>query len=659
MESKRNKEDVIEIGNNATLLDRFPDGLPSGIIDKKITGIGATHCEIESKRNSIIVMPTQALAASKAVKHNVHYFGGNNELTQRSPVEDILAELKSEDKFVTILVVADSFIRLTNELGDNLQKFHITFDEIDSFQSESFYRPKLEDCLDIYLDLLDKTPDKLTMVTATWRSSTIGKLRRQKTLTILNNEDKKNLFVVNTTEPIKKATEIILDILERKSKEEKIIVAFDSIDGIITMLGLLREHGVTDVGVLSSARSQKKVPEGKFAQLLESKLENEITFITSAYFTGVDIDERAYTIIVIDQRIHTSKIIAPKINQILGRARGGNAEQYLVFQHTDKKNETAVEYVTKINNRIKGVKGSITYWSNVCQNDGYDEFSKGNLINTCETNIDKGVSFFRFDEKTRTAKKNKLCLDYLMLLWIAEDAFSTKEKTVENLSKYFNVEYSTSVDSLTDEETKTVILTKQEHKHQRLEEVKELLFKEEAQTFGFPSEVNKKSLVNDNLIELIKTFNQLNLNSEQKEIVRASIYQMLDEMAKTESKINLSKLKRYLRQLRYLLLGENTPIRKSALEIFNEARYTGKELEQKIKKFAKLMYKDRTLNNDLRKRASFAIKKGIRVNSATIFLGNFYTISKSSRIPDSKEFYKKVSLKGFEFEPKKTPKFSL
>jgi len=50
--------------------------LPAGKIDKRYPGIGATTLEIENpSRNSIIVFPTKALAATKAKANHIHYFG--------------------------------------------------------------------------------------------------------------------------------------------------------------------------------------------------------------------------------------------------------------------------------------------------------------------------------------------------------------------------------------------------------------------------------------------------------------------------------------------------------------------------------------------------------------------------------------------------------
>lgn len=50
-------------------LSFYIDKMPHGIVNKQIPGVGATTLEINSNRNSIIVLPTKALAFSKCKKH--------------------------------------------------------------------------------------------------------------------------------------------------------------------------------------------------------------------------------------------------------------------------------------------------------------------------------------------------------------------------------------------------------------------------------------------------------------------------------------------------------------------------------------------------------------------------------------------------------------
>ena len=59
----------IPVGSDSVQLKLsfYMDKMPHGIVDKQVAGIGATTLEIESNRNSIIVVPTKMLAYNKWV----------------------------------------------------------------------------------------------------------------------------------------------------------------------------------------------------------------------------------------------------------------------------------------------------------------------------------------------------------------------------------------------------------------------------------------------------------------------------------------------------------------------------------------------------------------------------------------------------------------
>lgn len=77
-------------------LSFYIDKMPHGIVNKQIPGVGATTLEINSNRNSIIVLPTKALAFSKCKKHpNTLYVG---------------SEIKNENERTTDLYI-DEYIK--------------------------------------------------------------------------------------------------------------------------------------------------------------------------------------------------------------------------------------------------------------------------------------------------------------------------------------------------------------------------------------------------------------------------------------------------------------------------------------------------------------------------------------------------------------------
>lgn len=140
------------------------DRIPFGILNKTITGLGATTLEImNQERNSIIVVPTKSLAYSKYKSANAEkgddyaFYVGSPIKETRSNVSasQVMSYLSSvgttKKKF---LVVADSLPFLIDILEKNdVDVYHDYFlmvDEIDTMQADSAYRPRLENVMDYY-----------------------------------------------------------------------------------------------------------------------------------------------------------------------------------------------------------------------------------------------------------------------------------------------------------------------------------------------------------------------------------------------------------------------------------------------------------------------------------------------------------------------------
>lgn len=115
------------------MLSDYLNKMPHGIIDKRIPGIGATTLEIKSRRNSIIVFPTKALAYSKHLKHhNTLYIGSDIEERKRTSKAEIQHYLNTENH-KKLLVVADSLKRVLALIKEeNYDKYFLMIDEVDT-----------------------------------------------------------------------------------------------------------------------------------------------------------------------------------------------------------------------------------------------------------------------------------------------------------------------------------------------------------------------------------------------------------------------------------------------------------------------------------------------------------------------------------------------
>lgn len=308
----------------------FSKGLPNGILYKKFTGIGATHCEIIAERDSILVFPTIALAKSKYLKAceedngRFRYQFLNGEVKNEKLEEFISNRRKKNiDKY---FVVADSLPRLINFLGKEVyDDYFLMVDEIDTFQVDTSFRSSLEFAIDYFKDFKKRCALTATLIPFSdpdFHEDNIDHF-------ILEKErfEKPILRLVDVYYPLQSLIEEIADLLE---KGEKIVVAINSLDGInyviknLLVLGKIEEF---NTGVLCSQYSKYKVhsksnwidipKDGKIS------LEYPLTFITSAYFTGVDFIDQFHLLIGVLKAPQHAMLTFENIYQITGRARNG------------------------------------------------------------------------------------------------------------------------------------------------------------------------------------------------------------------------------------------------------------------------------------------------------------------------------------------------
>lgn len=302
--------------NKKHLLSNYLTKMPHGLVDKKIPGIGATTLEINSKRNSIIVFPTKALAYSKHSKHpNTLYVGseikGEKEKVTNQQIEEYLAK----DGYKKLLVVADSLGRLLGIIGKNYKDYFLM---IDVLQTDNNFRPQLENVIDYYLMFPLKNR---CMVTATMKEFINPLLKKECKFSITwiynARRDVKLLHTNNTTQTV------IEEIISHP--RDKIFIAYNSILQIQNILSTLDEETRKECAILCSEASIKEAGE-YFAPKLgdNDTLPARINFATCCYFTGIDIEDSYHLITVSDVRRSHSMLTLDRMTQIHGRCRKDN-----------------------------------------------------------------------------------------------------------------------------------------------------------------------------------------------------------------------------------------------------------------------------------------------------------------------------------------------
>lgn len=308
----------------------FSKGLPNGILYKMFTGIGATHCEIIAERDSILVFPTIALARSKYLKackeakFGFRYQFLNGEV-KNEELEQFISE-RGENDIDKYFVVADSLPRLINFLGEVVYNdYFLMVDEIDTFQVDTSYRSSLEFAVDYFKDFKNRCALTATLIPFSdpdFQEENIDYFILEK-----KSFEKPELKLVNVYYPMQSLIEEIEELLP---KGEKVVVAVNSIDDINYAIKNLLARGKIkefNTGILCSQYSKYKVhSKSNWIDIPEDgkiSLEYPLTFMTSAYFTGVDFIDKFHLLIGVLKAPQYAMLTFENIYQITGRARNG------------------------------------------------------------------------------------------------------------------------------------------------------------------------------------------------------------------------------------------------------------------------------------------------------------------------------------------------
>ncbi len=361
------------------------DRIPFGVIDKTITGLGATTLELTTEvRNSIIVVPTKALAYNKSVKINQDkaceycmYIGSPiGEIAKYVSINDVMCYLSQRKDCVRkFIVVADSLPMLINYLTeleeDVYADYFLMIDEIDTMQGDSAFRPRLEVVMDYYFQFKFYNRAAISATLTEFSNPSLGNeafLRIE-----WESQPQREITTLYTTY-VDDLTWNEINLLLENSSDEKILVAYNSLDGIFNVLKHL-SIGEKDCGILCSQRNSDKVKEyfEDTSCIDESgHLIKRVTFMTCAYFAGIDIMDKCHLIVVTSKLQPFTYLSVNKLTQIAGRCRLGNLSETIIYDipSEDKKSkflshkefqkslvERAVNYSNVLNSVVKTING--------------------------------------------------------------------------------------------------------------------------------------------------------------------------------------------------------------------------------------------------------------------------------------------------------------
>ena len=350
------QEYVLTIQEEKKLGEIF-DTLPYGLVKKNRTGMGATTLELESPRNSIIVVPTKALAYGKyQIKPDKYFYVGssigNAKDTSKKDISNYLKNDKIEYK--KFLVVADSLYKVIEAIGKSVyNNYFIMLDEIDAYQSDNSFRPVLENTLDYFFQFYW---ERRCIISATVRRFTNPEINE---LPIVNIEyptfQTRTISLVHTNNPHLIAKEKIEDLFE--NTKEKIVVAYNKISYIRQIIALLKPEIQNECAIFCSPASKDQA-EQYYSELVDTKLTQRITFLTCTFFAGIDINDRFHLVSISNTRFIYTLLSPEKLTQIAGRCRDKEGVFSETIIYTTSENNLSAysrykEYLLKYANDLK------------------------------------------------------------------------------------------------------------------------------------------------------------------------------------------------------------------------------------------------------------------------------------------------------------------
>lgn len=258
------------------------DMIPTNtILDKTLTGLGATHSEIHSKRNSIIIEPNVPVILGK-LNDNEHL----EAVYEKCEPYNIKKYLQMDIPHKKIFCTPESFKKVRKaaiELNINIYKdFFCLFDECEKVTQDIDYRSKISQPIYDFFQFEGKA-----FVSATPLSMSHKEFERQnfQKIKIMPDYDyKKDLDLIVTNSYYKR----LKKVLDGMKDSKHICIFFNVTDGINEIIENLN---ITDYKIFCSQKSVKKLAERRINNAY-SHINYPLTkynFFTCRFYSGLDI----------------------------------------------------------------------------------------------------------------------------------------------------------------------------------------------------------------------------------------------------------------------------------------------------------------------------------------------------------------------------------
>lgn len=333
-------------------LDKAFKVLPeNAFIHKGRTGIGGTHLELKTKRNSIIIVPTKGIITDKI---NSKDENGNLEYPDLYAVmggitpNDIMEYLSSNVIYKKLMTTPDSLYKIIKAAGGNINELYrdyfLLFDEVHSVITES-YRESMIKAFEEQFNFKSKA-----FISATPYYFTDPRMKDFKYYKIILDEPLGKINIIHARSVKRWVNESLTNANQFNGN---LHIFYNSVTEIAEAI---QRAGITDCNVYCSDKEDNLEKIEKFYKPQPIKGEyKKINFYTTSHFEGWNLEDINPTIILVTDayKLHTKVGISNKGVQAVGRQRikPDNLETiptiYHITNHRNKKIYKPMERITK------------------------------------------------------------------------------------------------------------------------------------------------------------------------------------------------------------------------------------------------------------------------------------------------------------------------
>jgi len=320
---------IREVDGKPQRLNEVLPEIPTNIIlNKTVTGCGATYTEIKTPRNSIIVEPNRPVIYGKErhEKHKNDNIKGVYQGIYQKEIVKYLEKTKREGKFIKIMTTPESsqkVIDALEEVGIDIRfECFVLFDECEKLTKDCDYRQDITLPMDLFFECQNKAMVSATPITdlADPRFNSFKQIKIEPTY-----DYKQNLNLLTTNNVLQISKEVIPSMLKTEKPLFIFINSTDMIHALMEKLNLVEQSAV-----FCSEKSVDKLKQLKFKAAYEdwdnTKMK-QVNWMTSRFYSALDIElgEQPNVLMITDVYIAQWTMFDPFTDsvQVVGRFRNG------------------------------------------------------------------------------------------------------------------------------------------------------------------------------------------------------------------------------------------------------------------------------------------------------------------------------------------------